>query len=36
MKDWEYDEIDYLRMMKAYLENRIDVDTFRRDNRHEC
>jgi hypothetical protein len=31
MKDWDYDEIDYLRLMKAYLENRVDVDAFRRE-----
>jgi hypothetical protein len=30
MKDWDYEEIDYLRLMKAYLEELIDVDTFRR------
>jgi len=29
-KDWDYDEIDYLRLMKAYLENHIDVDAYRR------
>jgi hypothetical protein len=28
-KDWDYDERDYLRLMKAYVENRIDVDTYR-------
>lgn len=27
--DWDYDERDYLRLMKAYVENRIDVDTYR-------
>ena len=30
MKDWDYDEIDYLRLMKAYLQDRIDVGTYRR------
>jgi len=30
MKDWDYEEIDYVRLMKAYLEQLIDVDAFRR------
>jgi hypothetical protein len=30
MKDWDYDEIDYLRLMTAYLPGRIDVDAYRR------
>lgn len=29
MKDWDYDASDYLRLMKSYLETRIDADTFR-------
>ena len=28
MKDWDYDELDYLRLMKAYLEDHLDVDTY--------
>ena len=30
MKDWDYDEIDYLRLMTAYLPGGIDVDIYRR------
>lgn len=30
MKDWDYDERDYVRLMNAYLDQQIDVDTYRR------
>ncbi len=29
MKDWDYDERDYLRLMRQYLEKCIDVETYR-------
>jgi hypothetical protein len=28
MRDWDYDDLDYLRLMKAYLEDHLDVDTY--------
>ena|SRR5215467_10877561 len=30
VRDWDYDETDYLRLMKAYLEGRIGVEAFSR------
>lgn len=29
VKDWDYDEHDYLRLLKDYVENRIHVETYR-------
>ena len=29
VKDWDYDEHDYLRLLQDYVENRINVETYR-------
>lgn len=30
-KDWNYDEGDYLRLMKSYISGRIDVQNYQRE-----
>jgi len=31
VRDWDYDVLDYLRLMKAYLEQRINVKTYQQE-----